>query len=147
MKKLIHIRLYVGQLICSSILLFSSKATNTSNSFFLQYLNDTTAFSANGEAGWTTHTCYLKNLEDSVEFELILFRDVPTGNNWSDPSEAGTVKVEFAPAAERVFEYSEHPRKWKIIIQTNGKCFFQLLSGPNPQGTSIVFPMITKYKK
>lgn len=147
MKKLIHMRFYFVLLIFFSSLLFSFRSTNTISKTADLNATDTTTFSANAAEGWITHTSYLVNLTDSVEFELILFRTVPAGNNWNNISEAGTIREEFRPSVERVFEYYEHPRTWKITVRTNGKCFFQLLSGPALAGENIVLPILTKYKK
>jgi hypothetical protein len=108
---------------------------------------DTTAFSANTGAGWTIHTSYLEDLGDSIEFELILFRTVPANTNWNDSSEVGTIAAAYIPAEERVIEYAEYLRVWQFTFRTDGKCFFQLLSGPAPEGEQIVLPVITKYKQ
>jgi hypothetical protein len=148
MTKTALMRLYVFLLVLLiSIVSFSFRTTKNDGELNRVTSGDTTAFTANTTAGWIRHTCYLENIADSVEFEFILFRTVPPDNHWESSSELGTLRSDFVPSDERIFEYSELPRRWKIIIQTDGKCFFQLLSGPAPSGENIVLPVITKYKK
>jgi hypothetical protein len=149
MRKLIlQNRFYLLLLILPVTTLFSFSNSNKTNIQPRQFTADTSAFSPNTAQGWQIHTSYLENLGDSVEFELILFRIVPPGTNWNDTSEVGAIiKADYVPAVEKVIEYSQWPRLWKIIFKPNGKCLIQLLSGPVPEGTPVMFPVITKYKK
>jgi hypothetical protein len=143
-------RLYFSApIIFLTVLSFSYKpvSVNSYQTGHQNLLADTTAFTGNADLGWSVHTSYLEDRGDSIEFELILFRAVPANNNWSDTSEAGIIRADYAPDAERIIEYVERPRTWKIIIRTNGQCVFQLLSGLPPDGENIVLPIITKYKK
>jgi hypothetical protein len=134
-------------LIFSIILLLSFRTNNIYSERQYKDIGDTTGFSPNATQGWGIYTSFIENLGDSIEFELILFRNVPAGNNWNDTLEVGTIKTSYTPIADRIIEYLEQPRTWRIIFLTNGKCFFQLLSGPVPEGSQIIIPVITKYKK
>lgn len=121
--------------------------TNSENPSVNYQVKSLSGFVANNSEGWTAHSSYLNILEDSIQFELILFRDVPSGANWESNSWVGTLSENYRPNEQRVFDYSELPRIWKITIETDGRCFFKLQSGPIPEGQPVVLPLITKYKK
>lgn len=108
---------------------------------------DTTAFYPDTIYGWGIYSSYLQDLTDSVDFELILFRDTPAGEDWAETSKIGTIKQAFTPQNDQVINYEEYPRSWKIIIQSNSECSLQLASGPPPQGQRMVLPVMLKYKK
>jgi hypothetical protein len=110
-------------------------------------VGDTTAFTVNTSQGWGLYNSYLEKIGDSVEFELILFRNTPGNNNWSNDSEVGTIKNEYAPSGERTINYQQLPRRWLITIKPDGKCLFRLLSGPEPESSAFVLPVQTKYQK
>lgn len=130
------------------VTLLSFSGRETSVSAARQLLpGDTTTFVANTIQGWTRYSSYQEIQGDSIRFELLLFRTVPEGVNWSDDSEVGTINSNYAPLVQTVFEYAELPRFWRITIQPDGKCFFKLLSGPVPQGNPVVLPVLTQYKK
>ncbi|MBL7737787.1 MAG: hypothetical protein JNK14_01120 [Chitinophagaceae bacterium] len=104
-------------------------------------------FIANSLEGWTAHSSYLRHEGDSVRFELILFRSTDQDTTWVNDSHAGDITGSYIPSAQRIFEYIELPRIWRITIDAEGKCLFRLLSGPSPQGNPAVIPVITTYKK
>lgn len=145
--KNLHMRIFFLPLIVLCIVICSFRNHDNKDSFSSKGFIDTTFFSANTTGGWNTHTSYLATQNDSVQFELILFRNVPENNNWNNDSEAGTIRSDFAPSDTRILYYEELPRNWKITIHPDGKCFFKLLSGPAPSGENIVLPIITKYMK
>lgn len=132
----------------SVILLLSFSRKETPVSVARQFLpGDTTTFVANPAQGWSRYSSYQEIQGDSIRFELLLFRTVPQGVNWHEDSEVGTINSSYAPLSDRVFEYAELPRFWRITIQPDGKCFFKILSGPVPLGNPVVLPILTKYKK
>jgi hypothetical protein len=108
---------------------------------------DSIVFTPDSAGGWGIYSSYLQNVNDSVQFELILYRNPPSGNDWSLPSLAGTISATYAPGAERTVEFNEPTRTWSINIKANGQCYFKLISGPVPNGNPAVIPMQTRYKK
>lgn len=129
---------------------FIHKGTAVTSAGFLTHRTQTDSlFVANNEIGWTAYagSSYLKVETDSIVFEVVLSRQVPSGNNWSIPSEIGKIANSFIPVKGSSILYNEPNRKWNIIIQPDGKCFLKLLSGPVPLGNQIVMPIKIKYKK
>ena len=108
---------------------------------------DSNAFIPNTAGGWSILSSYLLNRGDSVDFELILSRTVPAGNNWSDSTLVGQIDQKFCPSIETVIQYVELPRTWSITIRSSGSCYFKLLSGAAPQGTTVILPVQTRYRK
>jgi hypothetical protein len=139
--------LYFSTALLSLILLFSFRDINNQSVSVQCDSGDTTAFTVNSSNGWGLYSSYLENINDSVEFELILFRNTPDNNNWNNDSEVGTIVSGYAPSIERIINYQQLPRNWQITIKPNGKCFFRLLGGPEPENSSFVLPVQTKYKK
>ena len=131
----------------SLILLFSFRGINGQSVSVQCNSGDTTAFTINSSNGWGLYSSYLENINDSVEFELILFRNTPDNNNWNNDSEAGTIVSGYAPSTKRIINYQQLPRSWQITIKTNGKCLFRLLAGPEPEKSFFVLPVQAKYKK
>jgi hypothetical protein len=106
-----------------------------------------TSFKANTMLGWNMLSTYLATKGDTVLFELILSRNVPPRANWNDASLVGKVDSIFCPLKEIVIQYLELPRVWQINISPSGDCYFKLLTGPPPQGSTIVLPVQTRYLK
>ena len=107
---------------------------------------DSSFFQPNANEGWGAYSSYLHHSSDSINFELILFRTVPPNTVWSQYSEIGTINEGFRPVTERIFEYAEFPRIWRVRILANGKCYLQLISGSVPEGEPVVLPILTKFK-
>lgn len=136
--------------VVSLLMLFSFKESSHPSFLVHAGLNsggDTAAFEVNTSQGWGLYSSYMEQMGDSVDFELILFRNTPDSNNWSNDSQIGTVVAGYAPSEEQVINYQQLPRKWQITIKQDGKCFFRLIDGPEPEKLSFVLPVQTKYKK
>ncbi len=104
-------------------------------------------FVANDADGWQLYTSYFTTENDSVTIELILGRQVPAGNDWKLPTLAGTIAPQFASTIEQSVNFQEPNRNWDMILKTDGKCFFKLIEGEPPVGSTIVLPLKTKYKR
>jgi len=111
------------------------------------YVTDTIPFAPNISNGWGAYVSYLYTDGDSVDMELILNRQVPEGNKWDDFNEFGTVDSAYFPVSYKLAGANEPNREWIISIQTDGKCLIKLVNGPDPEGSFIVLPFKTKYKK
>lgn len=110
-------------------------------------LNDTLPFTPNGSEGWDMYSSYLKLQGDSVVFEVILKRQVSAGNIWAAYSDFGTIDTAYFPHNSQMVTAREPNRLWSIIVQADGKCLIKLIEGPQPEGSLIVLPFQTKYKK
>ena len=110
-------------------------------------LSDTIPFRPNMAEGWDTYSSYINIEEDSVEFEVILKRNIPGNNDWSIPSLIGTIQTIYAPHSARVLAYTEPNRKWEITIQPDAGCFLRLLNSTEPLNSIVVIPIKTKYKQ
>lgn len=127
---------------------FFSFRNNTKQTISLRTnLGDTTAFTVNTAEGWGLYNSYIDNIGDSIQFEMILYRNNPGTYNWNANSDAGTIDSAYAPSSTRIIEYLQLPRSWRITIKPNGNCSFKLLDGPEPQGSPFILPVQTRFKK
>lgn len=108
---------------------------------------DTIPFIPDTLNNWGSYFTYLGNVGDSVEFEVVLFRQNPVNINWEFGVEVGVIDSAYAPTEVIMISYGEFSRLWRIIIRPDGKCILQLISGVPPEGDPAVIPIKTRYKK
>lgn len=110
-------------------------------------LTDSVMFIPNSSEGWIMLSTYLDQREDSIVLDIILERTVPANSNWNNTLTIGQVGYSFKPDTKRIINFIEQPRVWEISILPSGICLMKLLSGESPQGSVIVLPVQTRYKK
>lgn len=137
----------------SSIIIILSSYTDFKTTSFTNYQtlisSDSTAFSTNTVGGWSKYSSYLDKIGDSVDFEIILVHSASNNIIWNQVNEIGSIKNGngYRPSSQRIVRYSELPRIWDIIFQTDGKVYIKLSEGPFPSTDPIVIPIITKFRK
>jgi len=109
--------------------------------------HDTIRFEENEEAGWLSLQSYVHQVEDSVHFEVLLSREVPTGTDWTAFTLVGRIDSTYAPVIRRDFEYNQPNRKWAVSIIHDGRCYLRWIGGSEPEHPTFFLPLFTKYKK
>lgn len=105
------------------------------------------SFHVNDSAGWGSYSSFLAKVGDSVQLELILFRNVADSAIWFQDSYAGSIDAQFIPATDQFLEHNEQDRRWFIRIGIDGKFLIRLINGPAPGGAFSILPLQLRYKK
>lgn len=105
------------------------------------------AFRPDTLGGWGAYSSFLANVRDSVQMEIILFRNVSDSSRWFEDSCAGTIDSLFIPSADQFVTYEQLGMSWFIRIGIDGKCLFRLISGPSPGDSFGILPIQLRYKK
>jgi hypothetical protein len=112
-----------------------------------QTVIDSNAFVPMQSDGWSVLQTYLHQESDSVVFEVILSYNTTTAINWHSQILIGTVDTSFRPVAPQVVQYHEPSRRWIITFQTDGKCYLELQDGSMAEGSPVIIPIQTKFRK
>ena len=110
-------------------------------------LTDTLPFTSDSLSGWASYYSYLAIISDSVELELILYRNNTDQSVWSAQSRVGIISAAYSPTFNQVVDYKEGNRMWRIYVFADGNCWFNLLAGPPPSEHPPVVPIQIRYKK
>lgn len=108
---------------------------------------DTLPFTPDSLAGWSSYYSYLNQVGDSVQLELILYRNNADTAAWTTQTRVGMISPVYSPSVPQVIDYKEGNRMWRIYIYIDGSCLFYLLTGPPPVEQPPVVPIQVRYKK
>jgi|GEM_PF-2328691 len=108
---------------------------------------DTLPFTADSLSGWSSYYSYLNQVDDSVQLELILYRNNTDTSAWSSQTRVGLISPTYSPSVPQVIDYKEGNRMWRIYIYIDGSCLFYLLTGPPPVEQPPVVAIQVRYKK
>jgi hypothetical protein len=125
----------------------SFKNADTPKRITRQVYADSAQFIPNISGGWSTYLAYInRSSPDSIEFELLLKHD--NNINWRSKQQIGSiVDPIFFPKKEQKIIYDLlYGNTWKLEIKTNGECYFNQISGPDPSGNPIIMPVKVNYK-
>ncbi len=104
-------------------------------------------FTPNTAGGWVILSYSLnQQLPDSVTFDFIPGHD--NNISWTTEQWIGTISdSNYIPATEQFLTYYLLPgNSWNVHITTDGKCYFNLISGFLPPGDPIIIPVRVMYK-
>lgn len=107
---------------------------------------DSLAFYADSTSGWGSYYFYVNGINDSLRFEVILYRNITNTSIWANESRVGILSSGYAPFTDQQVIGKEADRQWRITLKPNGDCLFYLLSGSTPQGNHVVVPIQTQFK-
>lgn len=107
---------------------------------------DTTGFSTNKTDGWKIFNSYAAAYKDSVQLEIILQHNNTI--NWKEEQMVGKIKTTgLIPPKEQVAVFNLMMTNYSLRIDTKGKCYLTLTSGPVPQEDPVIIPVRVFYKK
>lgn len=115
---------------------------------------DTTGFSPNKSAGWSTLCSYMsQDTKDSINMELVLILKPENGRmGGSDEKLIGSItNKSFLPQKNQVVPYDLlSDNKWNLRITTSGECYLVQVKGygvrkSELQGNPDMIPIKIKY--
>ncbi len=108
---------------------------------------DSVNFSINRGDGWKLFNSYAAVYKkDSVQLEIILQHNNTI--NWKQEQSIGKVKTAgLVPQKEQTTVFNLMMTNYSLRIDTKGKCYLSLTSGPVPQENPVIIPVRVFYKK
>jgi hypothetical protein len=108
---------------------------------------DSVNFSINRGDGWKLFNSYATVYKkDSVQLEMILQHNNTV--NWKVEQLVGKVKTaSLIPQKEQMLVFNLMMTNYSLRVDTNGKCYLLLTSGPVPQEDPVIIPVRVFYKK
>lgn len=144
--KYIH---HSGSAILSCIALLTVSFLSFTNENFhhhKSFAQTDSLFTPNTVDGWSAESTYFNVVGDSVEFEIILFRDT-SGVNWNNVSYVGDIPSIYVPQSQQEWLFQDPTRIWQLTLHANRKFYLKLIEGPLPQESPACVPIKTKYSK
>jgi hypothetical protein len=126
-----------------SIISSVAKSQNNSIAFAAA---DSSKFSPNLKDGWQLFNSYVSTYKkDSATLELIIQH---TNNiNWTKEQFIGKIKYPaLLPKAEQVAFFTLISNKYRIRIETTGRCYLNFIAGAIPTGEPVILPLTIFYK-
>lgn len=108
---------------------------------------DTTNYTVNDEEGWQLFNSYLGvQGTDSVVLEVIVQHDNTL--TWTQEQYIGRVKTDsLRPSVTQTVLFELAATQYSLKVQSDGKCYLKLLTGPPPGASPAILPIRIRYKK